>query len=477
MKLTGKTLRRSMSIVLAVMMLASLCAISFGTTASAAEATTYTYDFRNYTAYDYDEGGTNGHRTLSYAGAQDFNGTSKYWWDRSSGVTAYGALVGGAAVLNTGYGYSGNYGKISVRGDKGTALNNYGGQAMTVKEGYTYTVTATYVPISMTGYNNTVDVGICLIADDAVCSSRALNKVSHYSGDVARPHQHVSTIANVVRANQDGIDAIGSGVLLTEAIATAVSAKTISVTYTYDGSNSTDLGAHFGFMVGTAGAKLNCSADGDWKLSQVLVTDFVVTETALPTANFGDESVVVTDGKATAPALPAAEEGSVAAYWTTANGGVYFANEKVDATEGAEFTAHEMYAMEDNAASVVAANEYGEAGFRLKGAIAKEYVDGAEAVTVSIIPKLDAVGTIPTEWYKGGNYVMSIDVPNFTADGADGGCYEITETSYVYSIVMLGLKNDAAKAANFIMAIGVDWGEGAVDYYYVGCASYNGLAQ
>ncbi len=438
----------------------------------------YTYNFRNYTAYDYDEGGANGHRTLSYSGSQDFNGVSKYWWDKSSGISAYGALVGGSSVVNTGYGYSGNFGKISVRGDQGTAPTNYGGQAMTVKEGYTYTVTATYVPISMTGWYDTVDVGICLIVDDAVCSSRALNKVIHYSGDVARGGQFVTNPSNVVRYSQEAVTASDTGgTALTEAIATAVSAKTTSVTYTYDGSNSTDLGAHFGLMVGTGSAKLNCSADGDWKLSQVLVTDFEIIETKTSDAytftfdKENDTGTLVTspDNLALMP-TPANTENFQ--YWTTDNGGIYFAGEEVTLSNAnTAFKAVYMTSAAEPMVSLRLPTADVTAGVRFRCTLPEETVMNAEEIGFAIIPTL---AKPVNDWYnvetKPGGLTIFMKAYNFK-----NLYYAKVGSNYQYQVRISDLNNDRMLAANFAVVLYIKNADGTYTYQYIGCTSYNAV--
>ncbi|MBE6798878.1 MAG: hypothetical protein E7525_03775 [Ruminococcaceae bacterium] len=302
----------------------------------------YNYNFRNYTDYDYPEMSTNGHRVISYGGAQDFdNGTTKYWWDKSSGITAYGALVGGATIINTGYGYDGRFGKLTIRGNQGVDANMYGGKVVKIEQGYTYTVTATYVPIAMTSYSNPIEVAIGLTMDNGTTYTRAIGtKKTHYSNAVARGGQFLTYQPNVVRYSQAAINQFGNGTLLTEAIASAVPAQTISATYTYTGANTADLGAYFSVMVGTGGSNVNLTDYSTYKLSQILVTDVTITVT--PTNS--NYTATFTEGTAVTKTyssvdnqfqMPAADNTEGFLYWTTANGGTYYPGDTVTVTSSA----------------------------------------------------------------------------------------------------------------------------------------------
>ena len=238
-------------------------------------STIYSYDFKNYTAYDFPEMGSNTHYTMSYAGSTDLNGTSPYWWDNSSGITKYGALVGGSGVVDSGYGYHSSYDKLTLRGEYGTDANYYGGKVIKIQEGYTYIVSASYVPLSMTGWSNPVKVAVGITKDIAITESRAIGTVNtHYSNDVARGGQFVTYQPNVIRYSSDAVDAVGSGTVLNANIAHAVPERTVTATYTYNGSNTADLGSYFSIMVGTGGSTLSASG---WKLSQVLITNVTIT--------------------------------------------------------------------------------------------------------------------------------------------------------------------------------------------------------
>lgn len=302
----------------------------------------HVYNFRNYTDYDYPEMSTNGHRVISYGGAQDFdNGTTKYWWDKSSGITAYGALVGGATIINTGYGYDSRYGKLTIRGNQGVDANMYGGKVIKIEQGYTYTVTATYVPIAMTSYSNPIDVAIGLTMDDGTTYTRAIGtKKTHYANAVARGGQFLTYQPNVVRYSQDAINQFGNGTLLTDAIVSAVPSQTISATYTYTGANTADLGAYFSVMVGTGGSNVNLTDYSTYKLSQILVTDVVITVTpanANYTASFTEGGTVTmtyssVDNKFV---MPVANTTDNFLYWTTPSGGVYYPGDLVTVTSAA----------------------------------------------------------------------------------------------------------------------------------------------
>lgn len=299
----------------------------------------YTYDFRNYTAYDYPEMTANGHRVISYGGSQDFdNGTTKYWWDKSSGITAYGALVGGSTIVNTTYGYDSRFGKLTIRGDQGVDANAYGGKVVKIERGYTYTVTATYVPISMTAYANPVNVAIGITMDDITTYTRAIGtKNTHYANAVARGGQFVTYQPNVVRYSQAAVDQFGNGTLLTDAIVSAVPAQTVSATYSYNGTYTADLGSYFSVMVGTGGSDVNLTSYSSYKLSQILVTDVTITVTPtnaayLATFTEGTSTPVTMSSIDNKFVMPAASNATGFLYWTTANGGTYYPGDSVTVT-------------------------------------------------------------------------------------------------------------------------------------------------
>ena len=332
-----RKLRRAISVVLAVAMLASICAISFGSTANAAETktATYTYNFRNYDAYDYQLGTVNGHRVLSYGGSKDSDttGNTKDFWNNSSGPTPYGMIVGGTGDFFADTLYNHVNGKMVVRGTYGDDVTYYNptknAKAITVKEGYTYNVTIKFVPLNLTDMYKSIKVAIGLIQDTEASMSRAIgtnypNVGVYYANSTLRGYAEweMTEAKNVYRYSDSLIgNKVGeetpenlksqgitdkwpvyeNGLSLTTEPDFVINnfnscVQTLTCTYKYGETDlinvmgtdpetgepivvdrkvvTEDLGAQFGILVGSQGASVGTYTSP--YLSQIVVTDMTI---------------------------------------------------------------------------------------------------------------------------------------------------------------------------------------------------------
>lgn len=530
MKLTGKKLRKVMSIVLAVTLLASLCAVSFGPSVSAAETktATYTYNFRNYSAFDYQPGSENAHRILGYGGPTDFTSsktTSLDFWNNSSGPTAYGMLVGGACDFFADTNYSGVNGKLSVRGNNGgDDLEHYGGKGVVVKEGYTYEVSVSFVPLNLTNALKAIKVGIALIQDTDTTESRAIGTKFPPYGEDGIYYGHLTPRAatewtcdeacNVYRYSTDLIgDFLGNDVpegyegtdvyypmysngmsLDTEPDHImknfAACKQTLTATYTYGETDlidgkvvENDLGAHFGVVVGSQGASVG--TETNLLLAQIVVTDFSVKVTApadstdfedgdvfhngeeIAMASFGSTDVEIVDGYATAPAAP---EGFN--YWSSPSNELVFAGDRVAAAHGDVFTARKPPNIATDPCFSYRTD--GTIGIRARGTVklpTQKQIDGGGGAGFVLVPL--AADPAATTWFSTGEYRLLVPIEDLTQtyDGSSGA----GGTDATYQVCLTGLPENL-KGEKFLIAMYIKTrANSGYKYYYIGCESFDSI--
>ena len=377
-------------------MLASLCVVSFGSTAGAAETktATYSYNFRNYDAYDYMVGTKTAHRVLSYGGTSDYSDgtTTKDFWNNSSGPTPYGMIVGGSSDFFKDTGYNHYNGKMVVRGTYGDDVTYYNAtgaaKAVTVKEGYTYNVTIKFVPLNLTDKYKAIKVAIGLIQDNEAQYSRAIgtdypNNGVYYAHTTLRGYAQweMKEAKNVYRydesliGNYVGVESpehlveqginhewpvYENGISLQtepEFVMKNLSNMTQTLTCTYKYGETDfiegapqegDLGAQFGILVGAQGASVG--SYNDPYFAQILVTDMTIEVIApagstdfndgdkfhsgdeIAQASFATGEVIdIVNGKVT---VPDGADG----YIDPATGLAVFPGQKVAAVHGAQFT-------------------------------------------------------------------------------------------------------------------------------------------
>jgi len=463
MKFTAKPLRRVVSVVLAVVMLASLCAISFGSTASAAETktATYTYNFRNYDAYDYQLGTANGHRVLSYGGSKDSDttGKTKDFWNNSSGPTPYGMIVGGTGDFFADTSYNHVNGKMVVRGTYGDDVAYYNpkknAKAITVKEGYTYNVTIKFVPLNLTDMNKAIKVAIGLVQDSEASMSRAIG-TNYPNVGVYYAHQSLRgyaewemDVANNVYRYDESLIGNKVGDVTPENLANQNITKqwpvyenglslqtepefvmkdfnnkvqTLTCTYKYGETDliggetvTGDLGAQFGILVGSQGASVGTYSNPYF--SQIVVTDMTIEVIAPADSNdFNDgdkfhngeeiaqatfatgEVVDIVDGKVTIP------DGAVG-YIDPATSLAVFPGQKVAAVHGANFTKLATPGAVTNPALSIreADSLYQGIGIRFKGTVklpsATQVNNGGGDVGFFLIPAVEGAG-VKAGWFQ-----------------------------------------------------------------------------
>jgi len=390
-----RKLRRVLSVVLAVVMLVSLCVVSFGSTAGAAETktATYSYNFRNYDAYDYMVGTKTSHRVLSYGGTDDYNDkdTTRDFWNNSSGPTPYGMIVGGVTDFFKDTGYNHFNGKMVVRGTYGDDVDYYDAadtaKAVKIKQGYTYNVTIKFVPLNLTHQDKAIKVAIGLVQDNEAQYTRAIGtnyptagvyymdktpryyaewemdvakNVYRYSDDLIGAYVGDETPENLA---SQGIDETWpvheNGLSLTTEPDFVMNkfnncVQTLTCTYKYgetdfinDAVQEGDLGASFCVMVGSQGASVG-SYNTPY-LSQIVVTDMTIEVIApADSTDFNDgdkfhsgeeiaqatfatgEVVDIVDGMVTIP-------DGADAYVDPATDLAVYPGQKVNAVHGANF--------------------------------------------------------------------------------------------------------------------------------------------
>ena len=460
MKMTAKSFRRVVSVVLAVVMLSSICAISFGSTASAAETktATYTYNFRNYDAYDYQLGTVNGHRVLSYGGSKDSDttGNSKDFWNNSSGPTPYGMIVGGTGDFFADTNYNHVNGKMVVRGTYGDDVTYYNpkknAKAITVKEGYTYNVTIKFVPLNLTDKYKAIKVAIGLVQDTEASMSRAIGTdypnvgvyyahtslrgyavwemneaknvyryskdlIGNYIGDETPDHLAEQGITNKWPVYENGISFETEPDFVMDNFNNCV--QTLTCTYKYGETDLIggeavpgDLGAQFGILVGSQGASVGTYTSP--YLSQIVVTDMTIEVIAPADSNdFNDgdkfhngadpvamfntgETVKIVDGKVAVP------DGAVG-YINPATDFAVFPGQSVDAVSGAKFDKLGVPGLvTDPALSIRDADGEHGIGIRFRGTVklpsATNVKNGGGDVGFFIIPAVD--GVVKDKWYQ-----------------------------------------------------------------------------
>ena len=464
MKFTAKTLRRVVSVALAVVMLASICAISFGSTASAAETktATYTYNFRNYDAYDYQLGTVNGHRVLSYGGSKDSDttGKTKDFWNNSSGPTPYGMIVGGTGDFFADTNYNHVNGKMVVRGTYGDDVTYYNSKknakAITVKEGYTYNVTIKFVPLNLTDMNRAIKVAIGLVQDSEASMSRAIGTNYpgtgvYYADQSLRGYaEWEMTEAKNVYRYSDALIGAYVGEETPEHLATSQGitdkwpiyenglslqtepkfvmdkfnsmVQTLTCTYKYGETDliggevvTGDLGAQFGILVGSQGASVGTYSNPYF--SQIVVTDMTIEVIAPADSNdFNDgdkfhngdeiaqaffpnnEVINIVNGKVT---IPDGADG----YIDPATGLAVYPGQQVAAVHGANFTKLAVPgAITTPALSIRPADDvYQGIGLRFKGTIklptAANITAGGGDIGFFIIPAVEGAG-VKAGWFQ-----------------------------------------------------------------------------
>jgi len=460
---SSRKLRRVISVVLTVVLLACTCAVSFSSTAGAAETktATYTYNFRNYDAYDYMVGTKTGHRVLSYGGTTDYNndGTTKDFWNNSSGPTSYGMIVGGTTDFFKDTGYNHVNGKMVARGTYGDDVTYYDAtdtaKAVKVKEGYTYNVTVKFVPLNLTDKYKAIKVAIGLIQDNEAQYSRAIgtdypNVGVYYAHTSLRGYAvwEMNDAKNVYRYSKDLIgDYVGEETpehLAEQGITdkwpvyeNGISfetepdfvmnkfnncVQTLTCTYKYgetdfinDAVQEGDLGAQFGILVGSQGASVGTYTSP--YLSQIVVTDMTIEVIApADSTDFNDgdkfhngeeiaqatfatgEVVDIVDGMVTIP------DGAVG-YIDPATSLAVFPGQKVAAVHGANFTKLATPGAVTNPALSIreADSLYQGIGIRFKGTVklpsATQVNNGGGDVGFFLIPAVEGAG-VKAGWFQ-----------------------------------------------------------------------------
>lgn len=446
----------------------------FGVYSDDETVNTYTYDFRNYTDYNYT---TAPHQAISYATKDDGidDTITPAWWGNSSGNTPYGVLVAGGTAFGSGYREYHN--KMTIRGSQGVEADYYGGKVIKVREGYTYKVTVDFVPLDLQNFSKNVLVTIGLTKDTATAETKKLATGGSYQG-----HQTARGISineyNVFRSTQSQIDyftASGSqgGVLVSSHYTSntdkyTAQAKTLTVNYK---ATSADAGSIFSIMVGSKGGS---TTTGTRYISQILVTGVTIVET--PNTDY---QATFTEGTETSELyystdnqflMPEPKTRENFAYWVTDNGGLYQPGDFVEVAEGTTaFKAVYIQHAVSRAFSYRAPSDTVSAGIRFRGEIPTAVVESAEDIGFAIIPKI-AVPAL--DWYdveaKTDKYTLFAPAVDFKTR-----YYAKTETGYQYQLRISDLDRDVLLSADFAVTIYVKNSDGTYSYYYIGCEDYN----
>ena len=315
---------------------------------------TYTYNFRNYDAYDYKVGTENAFRVLGYGGTTDFTNpettTSLDFWNNSSGTTPYGMIVGGSTDFFKDTGYTDAHGKLDIRGNNGgDALNFYGGNGVVVKEGYVYEVSIKFVPLNLTQMYKATKVAIALVQDTENVEARPIGtdypaKGVYYAHLSLRGKAEwlMTEKSNVYRYDESlqgkkiGTDDFGypvyeNGIYLPtdpEIGWFDMCEQTLTATYQFGATDgiggkviAEDLGAHFGILVGSQGATIS---DAERYLSQICVTEVSIKVTAPADSTDFEDGAVFQNGlglgekpEVEVPETPKNGDSSNMVLWTT----------------------------------------------------------------------------------------------------------------------------------------------------------------
>ncbi|MBE6798876.1 MAG: hypothetical protein E7525_03765 [Ruminococcaceae bacterium] len=434
-------------------------------------ATTYTYDFKGYTGYDYDSAV---HSAISFANNDSVpDAATPYWWDYSSGMTDYGLLMSGATEFTEDYDAVPN--KVTLRGTEGIAAKYNGGNIVAVRPGYKYKVTVKYVPIDVTsGVNGKISIG--LSKDSELCETKTIGATKTFAqSDTARGW--TINIYNIMRSSEEkkAMVADTNGVLFTDhytANTANYTAKAQTLTATYTGVEA-DAGSMFSVLVGSVGSAMD--NDTRRSITQVLITEVtvVVTPPGETTATF-TEGAVTSDTYYSTDSeimMPVPSERENFAFWTTDNGGLYKPYDFVSVEEGSAASFRAVYIPRATSAafSYRAKTDEWTAGIRFRGELADAVVESAEDIGFAIIPQI----AVPTsDWYdieaKTDKHTLFIAAEDFR-----NKYYKKTETGYQYQLRISDLSTDVLMSADFAVAIYVKDSAGAYTYYYIGCEDYN----
>ena len=434
-------------------------------------ATTYKYDFKGYTGYDY-----NGapHEVISYANNDSVpDAATPYWWDYSSGMTDYGMLLAGATEFTDDYNAVPN--KVTLRGEYGIAAKYNGGNIVAVRPGYKYKVTVKYVPIDVTsGVNGKISIG--LSKDTELCETKPIGTTKTYAASNTARGWTIN-IYNIMRASEEKKAMISgtNGALFadhyTENTASYTS-KAQTLTTSYVGTEA-DAGSMFSVMVGSVGAAM----DNDTRRS---ITQVLITEVTIVVTPPGDTKATFTEGSVTSDTyysvdseimMPVPTERENFAFWTTDNGGLYKPYDFVSVTEGAtaKFKAVYIPRAVNAGFSYRAKTETVTAGIRFRGELPDAVVESAEEIGFAIIPQI----AVPTsDWYdveaKTDKHTLFIAAEDFR-----NKYYKKTETGYQYQVRISSLNKDYLLSADFAVALYVKVNDGTYIYRYIGCEDYN----
>lgn len=199
----GKFLRKAICLLLAVVMLVSLCAVCFSTIGSAYTAsddshlnagevsTRYTYEFETGKGYSY---GVD-HNAVSWSGN---GGNTNY--NNTSGKTSMGLLVGATTSASDAYGW---FHKMKVRHGN-VALGSAADNGVKLEAGTTYRFTVKYMPLLTTGYK-WIRLGFGLIASDNKVKSLHIDQTNmFYANSCAAGNATAPNVAKASTFDTDG---------------------------------------------------------------------------------------------------------------------------------------------------------------------------------------------------------------------------------------------------------------------------------